>query len=409
MSLDIRIFLPFEEAIAWAKSKDVVLPDDYYGNRIGIARAQAFSVAGLASLDQLEGIKSSLDDALAKGVSFHDWQKQVRDGAIPLDLPKHRLDNIFRTNTQSAYMAGRWQQLKDSSDDNETTYLIYDAVNDSRTRPAHKAMDNVIKPMGDKFWKANYPPNGFRCRCNVRRISEKEAKRLGGITPDADIPAHAKADTGWDYNGGESRGRGIEQAIKNRLLNCLDSFALAKRVRNDSCNLSQYEAIKSFLLSAIALSKRDLAMPNPIIISESLLLPKNTTHDAAVARFLAEFNDTDQLVKLTDNITIHVTDDFFVKQSGASKAEGKERIRFMMLFAMAIKNPQEAWLSLDDGSKRVFLTLLSRYQIGKELVEVFGRLELKESGYYRGVTLFSPDRDHYLDNKRTGTLIIATP
>ncbi len=94
------------------KARGVVLPDDYYGNRIGIARAEAFSIAGLASLDQLEAVKQSLDTAIEKGVGYSAWIKQVEDGLIPLDLPAHRLDNIFRTNVQGAYMAGRWDSIQ---------------------------------------------------------------------------------------------------------------------------------------------------------------------------------------------------------------------------------------------------------------------------------------------------------
>jgi SPP1 gp7 family putative phage head morphogenesis protein len=403
MGLDVSMFLSFTEAIAWAKARGVVLPDVYYGSKIGIARAESFSVAGLASLDQLELIKQSLDTATAEGIGFADWKKLVTADDINLTLANHRLDNIFRTNIQGAYMAGRWDSIQANKDDR--AYLMYDAVNDSRTRPAHKAMDNIIKPVGDVFWKKNYPPNGYRCRCSVISLTEAQAKRRGGVTDDNDIPDEAKADKGWDYNGGEARGEGIKRAVQNKLLSCFESLGFAKRVRNDACSLAQYNDIKMLLMSAYALANRDFEMPKPEIVSASLLLPKSTTHDEAVAKFLAEFDDTDQLVKLTDNITIHMTDDFFVKQSGASKAEGKERIKFMMLFAMAIKNPQEAWLSLDDGSKRVFLTLLSRYQVGNELVEVFGKLELKESGYYRGITIYQPEKKNYIMGERFDHLV----
>jgi uncharacterized protein with gpF-like domain len=85
--------------------------------------------------------------------------------------------------------------------------------NDTRTRPAHKAMDNVIKPVGDAFWKTHYPPNGYRCRCSVVSLTESQAKKRGGVTNDKDIPDNAKADKGWDYNGGETRGYDIQQAI----------------------------------------------------------------------------------------------------------------------------------------------------------------------------------------------------
>jgi uncharacterized protein with gpF-like domain len=91
---------------------------------------------------------------------------------------------------------------------------MYDAINDSRTRPSHRAMDNIIKPIDDPFWSTHYPPNGYRCRCHVRSLSVEQAEKKGGTT--LNVPANAKPDTGWDYNGGENRLSGVKQAIAQK-------------------------------------------------------------------------------------------------------------------------------------------------------------------------------------------------
>ncbi len=261
MSLDISLHLPFDEAIEWAKARDVVLPDDYYGNRIGIARAQAFSVAGLASLDQLDLVKKSLDKTLASGVSFHDWKQQVARGDIPLDLPAHRLDNIFRTNLQGAYMAGHWKGVEETKLTHP--YLMYEAVNDTRTRPTHKAMDNIIKPVDAPFWQANYPPNGYRCRCTVRKLTEKKAKALGGETADDAIPQHAKADEGWNYNVGLNRGAGIKQAVEDLLAKttlkseAVDRFADTANSLLDKVKITTYQQAGEYGRSILARLKSE--------------------------------------------------------------------------------------------------------------------------------------------------------
>ncbi len=249
MGLDVSMFLSFTEAIAWAKARGVVLPDVYYGSKIGIARAESFSVAGLASLDQLELIKQSLDTATAEGIGFADWKKLVTADNINLTLANHRLDNIFRTNIQGAYMAGRWDSIQANKDDR--AYLMYDAVNDSRTRPAHKAMDNIIKPVGDVFWKKNYPPNGYRCRCSVISLTAAQAKKRGGVTDDNDIPDEAKADKGWDYNGGEARFYGIKQALAQKLERC------------KKLGFSAYNECNKIAISLFDYVKKATSNPNP--------------------------------------------------------------------------------------------------------------------------------------------------
>lgn len=56
---------------------------------------------------------------------------------------------------------------------------MYDAVNDNRTRPQHKAWDNIVLPVDHPFWDTHYPPNGWNCRCLPRSLNDRDSKRLG--------------------------------------------------------------------------------------------------------------------------------------------------------------------------------------------------------------------------------------
>ena len=80
----------------------------------------------------------------------------------------------------------------------------YSAILDGSTRPSHRELDGKVFRADDPIWDRIYPPNGFGCRCRVRAISEREARRegvevlsgqagLGGFTPDP----------GWAYNPGK--------------------------------------------------------------------------------------------------------------------------------------------------------------------------------------------------------------
>jgi SPP1 gp7 family putative phage head morphogenesis protein len=214
--LAIGFNVPFHEAIKAAQKRDVVLPDVYYGELQGLARQQAFSVAGIASLDQLEQVRNSLSAGLQRGISFNKWKKEILENGV-LDLPAHRLDNIFRTNIQSNYNRGRWEKLQRTKA--TRPYLMYDAINDSRVRPAHLALDGIIRAVDDGFWDAHAPSNGYRCRCRLISLSEKQAQSRSGGDNGTNKPidtVNMQPDKGWGYNPGADLTKGVESAIASR-------------------------------------------------------------------------------------------------------------------------------------------------------------------------------------------------
>ena len=177
----------FLEALQYAHSKKVVLPDEFYSMDLK-TRQMATTVSFLSSLEQAESVIKSLNKTLASGGTFNDFQKLIAESEII--LPKHYLDNVFRTNIQNAYGHGRWQQQQRNKDKRQ--YLMYSAINDSRVRPAHLALNRIVLPIDHPFWLTHYPPLGFRCRCTVIALTEKQALKYG-ITPDDKLPEVAEA------------------------------------------------------------------------------------------------------------------------------------------------------------------------------------------------------------------------
>lgn len=175
----------FIEAIAYALNRNVVLPDEYYDRMTPIQRQQAVSIAGLGQTEQIKHVMSLVNEQLDSGGTFADFQKAVKDGDIDINLPRHRLDNIFRTNIQGAYGRGRWYQQQQNKD--ERPYLMRDGINDIRQRPAHKVLDGVVRHIDDPFWQKHYAPDGYRCRCIMRSLTESQAQAKG-ITTDEDLP-----------------------------------------------------------------------------------------------------------------------------------------------------------------------------------------------------------------------------
>lgn len=177
----------FLEALQYARQRKIVLPDDFYSLDLK-TRQMAATVSFLSSLEQIETVIKAVNKAIAEGSTFRDFQKLVEKEGI--ELPKHYLDNVFRTNIQNAYGHGRWiQQNRNKA---KRPYLMYSAINDSRVRPSHLALDKIVLPFEHPFWLTHYPPLGFRCRCTVIALTEKQALKYG-ITPDDKLPDVAEA------------------------------------------------------------------------------------------------------------------------------------------------------------------------------------------------------------------------
>lgn len=177
----------FLEALNYAKQRKILLPDDFYTLDLK-TRQMATTVSFLSSLEQIQTVINGVNKTLANGGTFKDFQKLIDESEII--LPKHYLDNVFRTNIQSAYGHGRWQQQQKNKD--KRPYLMYSAINDSRVRPAHLALNRIVLPIDHPFWLTHYPPISFRCRCTVIALTEKQALKYG-ITPDDKLPEVAEA------------------------------------------------------------------------------------------------------------------------------------------------------------------------------------------------------------------------
>ncbi|EXF55919.1 phage head morphogenesis, SPP1 gp7 family domain protein [Acinetobacter sp. 1294596] len=180
----------FLEALQFARSRKIVLPDEFYSLDLK-TRQLATTVSFLSSIEQIQTVIAAVNKAIADGSTFEDFKKLVAENEIKLSEPY--LKNVFRTNIQTAYSHGRWQQQQRNRD--KRPYLMYSAIDDSRVRPSHLALNRIIRHIDDPFWLMYYPPWGFMCRCTVIALTEKQAEKYG-ITPDDQLPEVAE-EMGW--------------------------------------------------------------------------------------------------------------------------------------------------------------------------------------------------------------------
>lgn len=180
--LDLNIEpMPFPEAIEYFRDKVPLTPEQF--KRLEDEyKSKAFTVSGITALDVLNDIMKELLKALEEGLTAAEFRERVNRALEARGwegLSRYRADNIFRTNIQTAFSVGRYRQMTDPEIVSRRPYWMYDAVNDRRTRPAHAALDGMVFPADHPFWDTWYPPNGYRCRCSVSSLSERDIQRRG--------------------------------------------------------------------------------------------------------------------------------------------------------------------------------------------------------------------------------------
>ncbi len=154
--------LPFKEAQKFWADKVQLGPGEF-AKLSTEQKVKAFGVSGIAKGDELNTVYMTLKKSFDKGISFEDFKKEAgeifeRRGWT--GKRAWRVDNIYRTNIQTAYNAGHYKQQVESSD--IQPYWMYSAINDRSVRPKHLAMNGRVWPANHSVWQTWYPPNGYR-------------------------------------------------------------------------------------------------------------------------------------------------------------------------------------------------------------------------------------------------------
>ena len=257
--------LPPERAISYFQAKGIK-PTFAWEEMLGEEHHHSFTVAKMMDVDLLKTVRDAVDEAITTGKDIRWfernlipklqsagwWGKQAvvdpLTGQIvnaQLGSPA-RLRTIFRTNLQNAYAVGRWKTMQEQA--SVAPYAMYDAIDDHRVRPEHAALDELVLPLDDAFWKSHAPPNGWNCRCSLIQLDEHQLKSLlGKDGPDKalrvktrkwtnprtgqvlDVPRDL--DPGWDHNPGEATTVELDALLKEKIEALpADMRAAAKKV-----------------------------------------------------------------------------------------------------------------------------------------------------------------------------------
>ncbi|WP_418648883.1 PBECR2 nuclease fold domain-containing protein [Thauera butanivorans] len=420
--------MPPEAALAYFRSKGYAISWDWR-DVWQDAQARAHTVAGVMKIDALQAIRGRLDAALKEGQAFAQWQ----DALIP-DLEKlglwgrhkllneetgelktltpHRMQTIFRTNLQTAYMAARYQAQRENVEDRP--YWEYVAVMDGRTRPSHAAMHGRVFRHDDPIWHTHYAPNGFNCRCRIRARTEAEVRAAGlavsssegrltsgpaQVWPDRDpievtrfehAPGqHFTPDPGWNYNPGETWTRPFAPPPLDDLPRTFPE--------------------------GVALP----GMPAAARVQSARLLPEGLPPVDYARAFLQEFGADIGRPVVFDDVAgdmLTISDALFTDGRGNIKADKRGRGPYMRLLAETVREPDEIWMRWEESRAQPGTWLLKRrYLKVIELVSEdaalygIGAFEYGRDGW-SGSTVFPADagdgrkRREYLEHQRAGFL-----
>jgi SPP1 gp7 family putative phage head morphogenesis protein len=194
-----------------AAQRRVPLPDSFRAELPQNLHSVAFTVSGIEQATQASTILQSLNRAIENGESFEQWKETV-DVARFNTLTEARKQLVFRMHMQTAYNQGAVEYGRANKD--RVPYLRYSAVLDAATRPSHRELDGITRPVDDAFWDVHIPPLGFNCRCDVLPITKAAANQGGtrkepgdslpegkGLTPPSTLKSiTARPDKGFAGN-----------------------------------------------------------------------------------------------------------------------------------------------------------------------------------------------------------------
>ena len=177
---DIIPAIAFEEAIKFLSAKIPLTKAEWEKLEPKI-RFRAFTIARLGFAHEIEKAKQILIKSLEEGTSYRDtWYELKKTLEKNESIAPYYWENVYRTNTQSAYIAGKLEQYQNSGvvayqlmviEDNRTTAICRNLLSKASGYGA-------VIPVNDNFWKTHgFPPYHYQCRTSIRGIWKSQLRR----------------------------------------------------------------------------------------------------------------------------------------------------------------------------------------------------------------------------------------
>lgn len=149
------------------------------------AKTRAFTVARVGSERVIGGIRDALAESFDAGDTLREFRKRIEDKLRVSPIGPSHVENVYRTNIQTAYAVGRESLLIDQAMVDTFPFAQYWATRDDRVRPEHLALETMgiqgtnVYRSDDPFWVYFTPPWSYNCRCTKAYLTVYKAASLG--------------------------------------------------------------------------------------------------------------------------------------------------------------------------------------------------------------------------------------
>lgn len=127
-------------------------------------RANVWVFSGFADNQMIKDLSAALIDENGKVRSENEFFKAAEKIGKVYNRDRLRVERNHAIATSQ--MAARWTDYQANKD--IAPNLRYVTAGDDRVRQAHRALNNIVRPIDDSFWATYYPPNDWGCRCDVQ-------------------------------------------------------------------------------------------------------------------------------------------------------------------------------------------------------------------------------------------------
>ena len=281
--------LRFEEAASFMRSRIPVQRREWDKLEPKL-RFRAFSVARLAQLDYVDAARQVLSRAMESGKGVAETYKQWKTlqtliGDNAMELRPGYWENVFRTNTQTAYTAGKLMQFQNNPPPAWRLLIVEDSrTSDICLGLLHDGKQSLTLAADHPFWAAfGYPPYHFQCRTGLQAVYQSEIE--GGVEMDnpgmKNLRDRFKPMKGFGGNPLDKESWWMmphtmaARAAYYGVFNDIELFAIENGLYNFSLNLVRGTNIERLAGANYAARRADLARPSQKEIRAAQILEDN--------------------------------------------------------------------------------------------------------------------------------------
>lgn len=177
-------------------------PEEESWLRVQQNNVYAFGLA--KSFAQMQEMRAVVHDQNGVQRPFSEFYKYVK--AIDKRYNQDYAQAEYQAVVRGTIMGQKWLEIQQQKD--AFPWLQYQTKGDGRVRAEHDRLNGIVLPADDPFWSAYYPPNGWRCRCSVKPLTDAQLEKQGLKPADSDTASQAAEkevrDPYWKHNTGTS-------------------------------------------------------------------------------------------------------------------------------------------------------------------------------------------------------------